>query len=358
MICVCNGQSGLQKTEYLEQVCAEAKASGHEVKVFNIGELMYRAARPSVPRGKILSLPLDKLNLLVERVFTDIVAEVRSGTAPNYILNSHAVFRYRRGLIPGMSFQLLRNIDVDYCVTMIDDFHTVKFNLDIEHPGMYTFGDVLIWREEEILVTKIFAESTGKPFFLIAKKHRPDILSRLLFLPKLRKIYASFPITNIQAMPDVIAAVEQFKADLSRDFVVFDPYTISEKKLDYLAKSAARDNKKFVTVKLESQPRNKWEIPITEIQAVVPQIDQQIISRDLQLIDQSEMVIAYVAAYPNGDPVHSAGTQKEVTYARELGKDVYYIWMPAKEPGPFEKDAATRIFRSVDEAREALSRLA
>jgi nucleoside 2-deoxyribosyltransferase len=160
-------------------------------------------------------------------------------------------------------------------------------------------------------------------------------------------------------MPEVISAVEEFKADLSREFIVFDPYTISEKKLDYLAKSAFRDGKEDISIEAsEDDNSKKISIRVADIKDVMAQVDQQIISRDLQLIDQSETVIAYVAAYPNGDPVHSAGTQKEVTYARELGKDVYYIWTPKKDPGPFEKDAATQIFRSVEEARQRLKEMA
>ncbi len=125
--------------------------------------------------------------------------------------------------------------------------------------------------------------------------------------------------------------------------------------MDYLADSAKKSQKKYFYLEMGRNRGRKKMITVADVKTMMAQIDQQIVSRDLQLIDQSHMVIAYVAAYPNGDPVHSAGTQKEVQYARELGKEVFFIWTPSKEPGPFEKDAATDIFRSVEEACEKLA---
>ncbi len=354
MICVCTGQSGLHKKKYLESVQKCAQLKGKDFRLYNIGDLMYQADS-SIPPGKILSLPLDKLNLLVERAFRDTLEQIRNAGNPDVIINAHAVFRYKRGLIPGTSFKLLHQINPDCYITLIDDVHEIKANLDSEHPGLYSYGDVLVWREEEILITKIFAELSDKPFFLVPKKHNPEVLCRLLLSPDVRRVYTSFPITNIQGRPEIIAAVERFKRELSRDFVVFDPYTISEKKLEYLANSARKNRKRYFYIGI-GKVRGRKKIAVADVDAIIPQIDQQIISRDLQLIDQSHMVIAYVAAHPNGEPVHSAGTQKEVQYASEQGKDVYFICTPTREPGPFERDAATRIFRSVEEARENLAR--
>ncbi len=58
---VVTGQIGLDKKEYLEQVASIAKAQGETLRTYHIGDMMYREAA-DVPAGRILDLPLSRLN--------------------------------------------------------------------------------------------------------------------------------------------------------------------------------------------------------------------------------------------------------------------------------------------------------
>jgi hypothetical protein len=99
-------------------------------------------------------------------------------------------------------------------------------------------------------------------------------------------------------------------------------------------------------------------IPIADLLPIFADIDDQIVALDLMLVEQSNMVVAYYPCHEDGAPIYSAGREREIQYARDNGRYVYLIWpSKTKEPGPFEMDRATAIFRSVDEARDALIRM-
>jgi hypothetical protein len=56
-----SGQIGVDKGPYLNRVAEMASAAGIDLKVCHLGEIMYNEA-PDVPRGRILNLPITRLN--------------------------------------------------------------------------------------------------------------------------------------------------------------------------------------------------------------------------------------------------------------------------------------------------------
>src|ERR1700761_8781164 len=98
---VVTGQIGLDKKQYLEQVAALAAAQGESLKLYHIGDMMYREAQ-DVPAGRILDLPLSRLNSLRRAIFRDILSDLHPPapqTAPKHVIvNTHATFRWKHGL--------------------------------------------------------------------------------------------------------------------------------------------------------------------------------------------------------------------------------------------------------------------
>ena len=76
MIIVVTGMVGIDKKSYLDAVCQLAGARGREVLLCNVGERMYAEA-PDIPRGKILDIPMKRLNSLRRSIFKDIIAKAR-----------------------------------------------------------------------------------------------------------------------------------------------------------------------------------------------------------------------------------------------------------------------------------------
>ena len=87
---IITGQVGVDKGPYLEQLEAEARKAGHELKVFHIGRMMYDEAQ-DVPRGRILNLPISRLNTLRRAVFKEILRE--SERHEHVVINTHEIGR-------------------------------------------------------------------------------------------------------------------------------------------------------------------------------------------------------------------------------------------------------------------------
>ena len=65
-----SGQIGVDKGPYLNAVQQIAKQNGIDLVVCHLGQMMYHEA-PDVPRGRILNLPITRLNTLRRAVFKD-----------------------------------------------------------------------------------------------------------------------------------------------------------------------------------------------------------------------------------------------------------------------------------------------
>ena len=90
MRAVVTGQVGVDKGPYLEAVQAEARKNGIDLTVCHVGRMMYAEA-PDVPPGRILNLPITRLNTLRRAVFKEIL---RTAERHEHLLvNTHATFR-------------------------------------------------------------------------------------------------------------------------------------------------------------------------------------------------------------------------------------------------------------------------
>ena len=75
------GQIGLDKKQFLDQVQKIAKMNGEDLQVYHIGDMMYREA-PDVRPGRILDLPLARLNSLRRAVFPLVSVSPSSAVRP------------------------------------------------------------------------------------------------------------------------------------------------------------------------------------------------------------------------------------------------------------------------------------
>ena len=65
---VVTGQVGIDKKDFLDRVAKIADQQGFGLKTYNVGDMMYDEA-PDVSKGKILDLPLSRLENLRRSVF-------------------------------------------------------------------------------------------------------------------------------------------------------------------------------------------------------------------------------------------------------------------------------------------------
>ncbi len=345
---VVTGQVGLDKKPFLEQVVEIAKKNGHEIHLFNVGERMYAEA-PDVVEGRILDLPRQRLTALRRSVFKDI--QQVASTGANVIINTHATFRWKHGLFHSFDHSQTAEFDADLYVTLVDNVDSVHERLQREHDLRHTLKDILVWREEEIVVTEAMAEAVaGYGHALVLSRGSAAItaksLYRLMFEPDRRRVYPSFPMTHVLNLPDTLLEIEQFRDVLAEYFITFDPADLDEKRLLYDAGEATKRGEEHIDLKVNGRD---VRILVSEITQIAKDIDAQIYARDFKLIEQSDMIVSYIPALPDGRPAISSGVERELQHAFESTKEVFVIWRPEGEPSPFITETATQVFSNLEE---------
>ncbi len=363
------GQIGLDKKAFLDQVQKIARMNGEDLQIYHIGDMMYREA-PDVRPGRILDLPLARLNSLRRAVFRDVLGDMNNHK--HVIVNTHATFRWKHGLFSAFDFDQLAQFDADLYVTLVDNIETVHQRMLRDHDFEHSLKDLMVWREEEILATEILArsirrmpvnqggaseskaEDSAKFYCLSRGRSAPtaETLFRLIFRPNMKTVYPSFPMSHVMDLPDTLAEIDAFRAKIAEKMIAFDPGDVDEKVLSDNAIKAATEGKASITVTVNGAPMS---LKVADLLQIVPDIDGQIYARDFMLVRQSDMIVSYIPELPGaggaaGKPGLSSGVERELQHAHEHAKDVYVIWKPKKEPSPFVTQTANKVFRSIEEA--------
>ena len=358
---IVTGQIGLDKKPYLNAAAAFAGTQGEGINLYHVGDMMYAEGRDVRP-GRILDLPLSRLNSLRRAAFKDVISQ--SEGQKNIIVNTHATFRWRHGLFQAFDYDQIRLMNPEVFVCLVDNIEVVHHRVHRDHVIDATLKDCMVWREEEILATELLSQAvTGSKFSLLSRG-RPapttKALFRLVCRPQMRKVYPSFPMSHVVDMPDVLKEIDDFRAELAKHFICFDPGDVDEKLLLERALAAARDGQDHLEVAPHSFGGSKVaeadpiRVKVREVLDIAGDIDGQIYMRDFKLIDQSDMIVSLVPELPGRDgkdiPGLSSGVERELQHAWEHTKEVYVVWKPKKHPSPFITETATKVFKSVPEA--------
>ncbi len=346
------GQVGIDKGPYLEAVEKHARDHGIDVKVCNIGKMMYQEA-PDVPAGRILNLPISRLNTLRRAVFKEVlqIAEKHE----HVIVNTHATFRWRHGLFAAFDYDQMKEFNADVYISLMDNAESVHHRLAKDHDIDHTLKDIMMWREEETLATEMLGNILrGHGNFFIVSRGRQNLTTmtmyRLIFERNKRmKVYPSFPMSHVMDLPDTLKEIDKFRAQLAEHFITFDPGDVDEFVLHLRATKAKEEGKEEVEIETAL---GKTMFKTDEILDISGDIMGQIYARDFKMVDQSDMIVSLVPELPNGKPALSSGVERELHHAYEGGKEVYVVWACRGYPSPFITETATKVFRSLDEAIE------
>jgi adenylate kinase len=345
------GQVGVDKGPYLEAVKEQARKNGIDLEVCHVGRMMYQEA-PDVPHGRILNLPISRLNTLRRAVFKEIL---RAGEEHEHVLvNTHATFRWRHGLFAAFDFDQIKEFNADLYMTVLDNVESVHQRLMKDHDIDHTLKDLMVWREEETLATEIIANITkGYGHFAMISRGRnlptTQTIYRLMFEPHRKKVYPSFPMSHVMDLPDTLKEIDTFKAALNEHFITFDPADVDEFVLHTNALKALEAGE---TTMQAHATEGVVTLKTAEVAQISGDIMGQIYARDFKMVDQSDMIVSLVPELPNGKPGLSSGVERELHHAFEGGKEVYVVWACRGTPSPFITETATRVFKSTEEAIE------
>jgi adenylate kinase len=351
MRAIVTGQVGVDKGPYLQAVQKAARDAGHDLVVCHVGKMMYSEA-PDVPAGRILNLPISRLNTLRRAVFKEIL---RTAEQHEHVLvNTHATFRWRHGLFAAFDYDQIKAFNADVYLTLLDNAESVHQRLIRDHDIDHTLKDIMVWREEELLATEMLANILkGYGHFFMVSRGRKTMTTRtiyrLIFEGGKKKVYPSFPMSHVMDLPDTLAEIDKFRAICNEHFIAFDPGDVDEFILHTAAQKASAEGKETIDVQAADGPVT---LKTSEVEQISGDIMGQIYMRDFKMIDQSDMIVSYVPQLPTGRPGLSSGVERELHHAFEGGKEVYVVWACKGMPSPFITETATKVFRSTNEAME------
>jgi adenylate kinase len=351
MRAIVTGQVGVDKGPYLEAVADAARKAGHDLRVCHVGKMMYAEA-PDVPRGRILNLPITRLNTLRRAVFKEILRI--ADQHEHVLINTHATFRWRHGLFAAFDFDQIKEFNADLYLTLLDNAESVHQRLVKEHDLDHTLKDIMVWREEELLATEILANAIrGYGHFFMISRGRSipttQTIFRLMFEPGRKKVYPSFPMSHVMDLPNTLAEIDTFRAKLAEQFVTFDPGDVDEFVLHTTCLKAIAEGQTTMEVAAADGPITLKTADVAQISG---DIMGQIYARDFKMVDQSDMIVSLVPELPTGKPGLSSGVERELHHAFEGGKEVFVIWACRGTPSPFITETATKVFRNTEEAME------
>ena len=346
---IVTGQVGVDKGPYLEAVKARAVAAGLDLQVCHVGQMMYAEA-PDVPPGRILNLPITRLNSLRRAVFKEILAIAERHE--HLLVNTHATFRWSHGLFAAFDFDQMKALNADLYITLLDNAESVHQRLLRDHELDHTLKDIMVWREEELLATEILANiARGYGHFYMLSRGRQRLttptLYRLMFQPQLKRVYLSFPMSHVMDQPKTLAQIDQFKQTINEHLTCFDPGDVDEFALHTAAVQALQDGRTTVEIQAADGPLTLKTADVAQISG---DILGQIYARDFKMIDQSDMILSLIPELPSGKPALSSGVERELHHAFEGGKEVYVIWTAPASPSPFVTETATKVFPTTAEA--------
>jgi adenylate kinase len=388
---ICTGTSGTDRVGFLQEVRSLAAEAGRDLQILDVRDVMFQLAQDlgePVEEETILDMFPHALVLLRAAALEKISSLCeQAGDQQDWIINTHAVFRWKNTLISGFDPYYLGRLKPDLYVTVTAGVLTVRERLR-RHPRWEdtTVSELLVWREEEQWATEEMARIHHKPQYLLGRALPPRALYRLMFEPGLKTAYLSYPMQHAEGDR---AALASFKERLDGRLLVFDPADVNDFEVegpsagppapvpsllaDGTATGSLVDGDVAVgdgeagaaVVGGETGPAAIERLPggrsdgTAELRAATEagpgangpfterdlrHISDQIVFRDYKLIAQSDIVVVFYDAL-----VPSPGVISEMNYALQTGKRVFGVWLPTSAPSPFFTRYCTRVFAAADE---------
>jgi adenylate kinase len=316
MIVWCTGISGSGRGDYLREVGRYFQSHDADCEVIEFGELLAMVqgeTRNADDATTLLDGNPEVLRAHRRAALDTLKHQLAQRPAESFTLvSTHACFMRRGRFQPGMDMGPLKRLlepMVDMYITIIDGCVPV-YARQQHHPewrGLLSLQEIAIWRDFETSLTQLLAEYEGKPYYLLAREEPASALYNLCQKPRAKTVYLSYPITAILKEDPSLIDSALAVGDQLRDagFIVFNPLAVED------------IGEALGTFDVDVP------VPENQFEAARPYIESQIIGRDFQLIDQSDLVVVY---YPTEKL--SPGVLSEMMHARDRRVPVYMCGFP------------------------------
>ena len=363
---VLTGMSGSERREVVAELTPFAQAQGCGVTFIDLWEEM-QAADPATTEATILNIADAHRARIVQEAFRrvqDRLAELRRshpGDDWAVIVGTHATFFWNSSYLEAFPDTLLAQLQPEVLFTVehnaLDAFRNLRAD-PYRRFDQISLSDILYWRDRETEETARWARGLRLPHFLVSRIEPVELLFRLLFQRRRKRVYASYPMSHVTEQER--GAAQGLIQGLRRlGYVVFDPGALED--LGQIGELVdQRQEGKGVLVDFSE----------AEVAHLLRTAGDHTVKRDYQLIDQSDLVVVYYPSVPSlgvegspGQPsagAHiplSAGVICEMVHGHSAGKRVYAVWLPPAEPSPFFTYHVHRTARSIPELLELVAQL-
>lgn len=322
-VILATGIAGVGKNEYLNSFLKICEKNKKRCQVISLGKIIFDIAGEmgiNVSENKILNLPRSTLKALTSLAL-ERLPKIFDKSADAIIVSTHASYWWKNGPEHAFDVSILNTLNPDLYITFINSPSINYENIVRDKKwgkGIISLREVMIWTELEIYTTEIFALLQGKSQYVIHMNHPVENLYRLIFEPKIKKFYISFPMTF--ASGQTLKKIKKFINEIQKYAIIIEPL-------------------------LENDLVNIKDKELNNI------LSNQVVRRDYHFIDQADGIIIY---YPKILP--SPGVESERAYAHQTDKLIWIIY-PSSKKSPFINYSTDRFFKNTNEVIKELKKM-
>ena len=340
---IVTGISGSERIELLNELKDYIENnSDKRVGVYDVGDLIKieckKNKNPLIDE-RILDIDRSLLNCLRSCAIREIqMSLMKNNNIKAHFIGIHATFRWKNRIIPGILYKDLCSLKPTGLINIqrdVKDIHAAnKKNTKWDEDTLPDLKETQEWMMEEEFVTEVLADVLEVPIYLISRKHNLSNLADL-FLSNKKKIYLSYPITEIQEEnPQLLAEIQGPMLKRLEDlFVVFNPLSIKDMSLTY--PDAGKEMPALPGL-IEQLTQDEKDL-----------IKKRTIERDFQFIDQSDAVVVIYMTNKL-----SAGVLAEIYYAHRNQTPVFMAFSGKRSP--FIEDATDIIAKDIEQLMKRL----
>lgn len=344
---IVTGISGSERIELLNELKDYIKNNlDKRVGVYDVGELIRteckKNKKPLIDE-RILDVDRSLLNCLRSCAIREIQMNLmKKNNIETHFIGIHATFRWKNRIIPGILYKDLLSLNPTGLINIqrnVKDIYAAnEKNPKWDKDTLPDIKATQEWMMEEEFVTEVIADVLEAPMYLISREHNLSNLADL-FLSNKKKIYLSYPITEVRKEnPQLLAKIQgPILKKLQDLFVVFNPLSIKDMSLTY--QDAGKKMSELPGL-IEQLTRDEKDL-----------IKKRTIERDFQFIDQSD---AIVVIYMTNKL--SAGVLAEIYYAHRNQIPVFMAF--SGKGSPFIEDAADVIEEDIEQLIKRLEKFA
>jgi adenylate kinase len=284
-------------------------------------------------------------------VCNEVIGEINKRNPTHAFLLVHAVYFRNKMYRSMINLNLLREFKPTVIVTLIEDSYDVTKRIEdkerTEGTGSRcTFAEALSWRTVETMFGDLLSRNISDrniEHFVVARKHAPEMVYRLLFERYFLRVYAAFPISATRHQNKAVSEINAFRKRLCDEFTVFDPVTIDEYPV---TRTTPPKVKRWPMENIQLTVDGIRKMRVGDFTKLKADILRIIEARDFTLVNQSDCVVAF-RPYYGGREDPSKGVDREMLEAHRAGKPVFVVHDDEKDG---ELTAERKMFEPIADA--------